>query len=266
MKQVCIDETQIRVSRIGFGTGSLHHVFSARARHALLGCAASSGITHFDTSPYYGNGLAEVDLGRFLLGQRADFSVATKVGLYPFGGAASHATTVWARKALGKVLAKVTLPSVDWSVKRAKASLHESLSRLRTDYVDFLFLHEPERALIEAEEFLRWLESEHAQGTIRSWGLAGVAERVAPWVEVGHSLALVVQTKDSLHERQADFIIDRGRSLQFTYGYLSSQFAGDPKINPEAIIAGALSRNSRGAIIVSSRRAAHISMLARLAE
>ena len=44
----------IAVSAFGFGTGSLHHLFADRDRARLLETAAAGGITHFDTSPYYG--------------------------------------------------------------------------------------------------------------------------------------------------------------------------------------------------------------------
>src|SRR5882762_45864 len=103
MKHAVIENTDIRVSRIAFGMASLHHLFSATRRQRIIQTAASSGITHFDTSPYYGYGLAERDLGQFLRGQRAAFSVTTKVGLYPWGAASSHAVSVWVRKALGKL-------------------------------------------------------------------------------------------------------------------------------------------------------------------
>jgi len=264
MKQAVIAGTDIRVARIAFGTGSLHRLFSSAQRQKLLEAAASVGFTHFDTSPYYGYGLAECDVGAFLQGKRAAFTVATKVGLYPWGAAAGHAASVWARKALGKVLPAVALPVVNWQVDRARLSLQQSLKRLKTDYVDFLFLHEPDENLINADEFMRWIESELARGAVRSWGLAGVADKVAPWVRAGHPLGKVVQTQDSLDKRQADFMLAAGRSLQFTYGYLSSQSQPDQANTPELIVRRALERNAMGAVLVSTRRAQRITQLARL--
>jgi len=265
MKQTLIERTDIRVSRFALGTASLHHLFSFAQRQKLLEAAASAGITHLDTSPYYGYGLAECDVGAFLQGQRAAFTVATKVGLYPWGAAACHATSVWARKALGKLVPIVSLPVISWQVDRARLSLQQSLKRLKTDYVDCLFLHEPDENLINADEFMRWMESELARGTLRSWGLAGVADKVAPWVRAGHPLARVIQTQDSLDKRQADFLLDSGRALQFTYGYLSSQSQPDQANTPEMILRKALERNATGAVIVSTRRADRMVQLARLA-
>jgi aryl-alcohol dehydrogenase-like predicted oxidoreductase len=265
MQQVVIANTEIAVSRISFGTGALHHLFANSQRKALLTAAASEGITHFDTSPYYGYGLAELDLGRFLSGQRAAFTVTTKVGLYPRGPAAGSASAVWRRKALGRLIPKVSLPLVNWQVDRARASLRQSLKRLRTDVVDFLMLHEPSRDLIRADEFLKWLEAERASGAVRYWGMAGAASNVAPWVQAGHPLAAVVQTKDSLTGREADFVSDCGRALQFTYGYLSSASVGPPPEEPEVVLRKALERNANGSVVVATRQRDRVATLARAA-
>ena len=265
MKQTIIENTEIRVSRFALGTASFHHLFSSKKRQKLLEAAASVGITHFDTSPYYGYGLAETDLGMFLSGQRSAFTVTTKVGLYPLGPASSRMVSVWVLKAFGKLVPTVSLPVVNWQVNRARASLHQSLKRLKTDWVDFVLLHEPVQTLINADEFMRWIEAEHARGTVRSWGLAGVANSVAPWLLTGHPLARVIQTQDSLDKRQADFMLSSDRCLQFTYGYLSSQPQADQAIDPELTLRNALARNVTGSVIVATRRADRIAKLARLA-
>lgn len=191
-------------------------------------------------------------------------TLATKVGIYPWGGTTTHATSVWSRKAIGKFVRRVALPEVDWSVQRAMASLRQSLKRLGTDYVDFLLLHEPEIQLIQTEEFTRWLEDEVRVGAVRCWGVAGVAERVAPWVHQSHPLAKVVQTQDSLSGLEADFLLNLGRDLQFTYGYLSSARTTRPVGRPQGIIQDALARNATGSVIVSTRHSDRIAALARV--
>lgn len=263
MDLAIIENTAIAVSRLSFGTGSLHHLFRSTTQQNLLGCAGYSGITHFDTSPYYGYGLAETALGVYLRGKRHGVTVATKVGLYPWGGASTHATSVWARKAVGKLVPTLSLPQVNWQVDRAKASLRQSLKRLRTDYVDFLFLHEPDIDLVKTDEFSRWLESEFQSGAVRSWGVAGIAERVAPWVRSHSSLSQVVQTKDSLDGLQANFMLDSGRHLQFTYGYLSSQVATGADMRLDKVIQHALERNPTGSVVFSTRSPARIADVAK---
>ena len=54
-------------SRVGFGTGGLLRIGSARRRQNTLAAALASGVTHFDTAPLYGFGESERALGRFLL-------------------------------------------------------------------------------------------------------------------------------------------------------------------------------------------------------
>lgn len=265
MQYATLENTQARVSRIAFGTASLHHLFSAKQRQALLAAAASAGISHFDTSPYYGCGLAESDLGVFMQARRGDFTLATKVGLYPYGGAASSAGSVWGRKVLGKIHPRLSAPVVDWSLRRAGASLNASLGRLKTDYVDFLFLHEPDMGLINADEFLRWLEAEQSSGKIRYWGLAGLPALLAPWLRAGHPFSRVLQTQDDVEAKTADFLLAHGRGLQFTYGYLSSRLADNSNPSPAMRIAKALERNTGGSVIVSTRRLGRIAELAEAA-
>ncbi len=263
MQHSMIENTDISVSRISFGTASLHHLFSASQRQRLLGAVASSGISHFDTSPYYGYGLAESDLGVFMQGRRDLFTVTTKVGLYPFGGAAHGMFGVWARKAAGKFYPRLAAPEVAWSIKRAANSLNASLKRLKTDHVDFLFLHEPDISLLDADELLSWFEAERSKGKVRYWGLAGVPALLVPWLRVNHPLAKVLQTKDDLVTKSADFVLASGRNLQFTYGYLSSQLGSCSGESAADVIRNALMRNMNGSILVSTRRAERIKHLTR---
>ena len=264
MQSVVIENTDVRVSRIAFGTASLHHLLSSKRRQHLLETAAVAGITHFDTSPYYGYGLAESDLGVFLAGRRELFTVTTKVGLYPWGGPSHGIAGVWSRKALGRVWSRVAKPIVDWHVEMAARSLNDSLRRLKTNYVDFVFLHEPALALVQTDEFSLWLERERAKGKLRYWGLAGVPTLLAPWIAAENRLAVVLQTQDSVEQKEADLLVDAGRRLQFTYGYLSSS-ANEIESPSAAIRLGrALQRNATGCVLVSSRCPERVAELGRV--
>jgi aryl-alcohol dehydrogenase-like predicted oxidoreductase len=256
-----IATTPIAVSALGFGTGSLHHLLADGDRARVLDTAAGCGITHFDTSPYYGYGLGEVDLGRFLRGRRSRFTVASKVGLYSFGPAERSGVGVWARKAIGRALPVVSAPRASFAVAEARRSLNQSLRRLQTDYLDFLFLHEPVFAAVADGELLAWMEAERAAGKVRAYGLAGPAERVAPFVAGGSPLAMVVQTQDSLAGREADFLLTAGRALQFTYGYLRR--LPDHGEAQAASVAAILARNGTGTVLVSTRKADRLETLAR---
>ena len=58
MRQITIEGTDLKTSKIGFGTASLHHIRSSSKRISILKTALNSGITHFDTARLYGNGIA----------------------------------------------------------------------------------------------------------------------------------------------------------------------------------------------------------------
>ena len=254
MQCIRIPGTALEVSRFSCGTASLHHLPRARARLDLLLAAVDAGFSHFDTSPLYGFGLSEEDLGRLLKQRGQELTVATKVGLYPPGRSAGGEISVWLRKAAGKLLPKLSRPIVDWSLAAARSSLDRSLHRLGRDWIDILFLHEPVPGLFDVDEWFAWLEEQRSQGRIRAWGLAGLPRPMVPWLRSGHPLADILQVRDSVVGREADVVLAAGRDLQFTYGYLSapSGTAGEQPISEP--LRTVLARNPTGSVVVSTRR------------
>ncbi len=253
MRSVQIDQTQLRVSRWSFGTASLHHLPRSIQRQRLLRAAVNAGFTHFDTSPFYGYGLAERELSGLIKSGRADLTLATKVGLYPPRHASHRPLGIWYRKVVGRVVHRVSAPRVDWSIAEARKSLAQSLRRLGTDYVDVLYLHEPDAMLIAAEQFLRWLEDEQVKGRIRYWGLAGLALPMMDLVRSGSRLAHVLQVKDSMGGHEANALIETGRKLQFTYGYLSDLRKSSLAVGWSDYVRSILARNPHGSVIISTR-------------
>lgn len=265
MKQVVIPGTTLSVSRLSLGTASLHHVPTRRERQRLLARASELGFTHFDAAPLYGFGLAEDELGRFSSSHPKTITVATKVGLYPPRGSQPIAAAVWVQKALGRLVRSLARPVVSWSVQAAQHSLHRSLRRLRRDYIDLLLLHEPDPRLIDAEEFIRWLQAQRAAGKIRYFGLAGDPARYLVWVTRAHPLCEVLQARDSIDKREADGLRVAGRELQLTFGYLSSS-ADTGRASIASVITAALTRNRAGSVLVSTRRPEHLEQLAEAAQ
>lgn len=260
--QTTLPGTTLRLSRLAFGTGSLHHLFSGREREALLCTALEHGITHFDTSPYYGYGLAEESLGAFLRGRVTTVSVASKLGLYPPNFRLPGTLGIWGTKALGRVLPGLSRPIINWSLKAATKSLSLSLKRLGRDYLDILFLHEPNPQLICADEFLAWLDDQRRLGKVRNFGLAGPLAPMLPWVESGSRLSAILQVKDSQNEHEADALLKRGRELQLTYGYLSRFTCAPGKGDAVSVLREALARNRAGSIVFSTRQIDHLRALA----
>ncbi len=266
MRRLTLPGTGIDVSRLSFGTARLHHLPTSRRRQDLLAAAFDHGFTHFDTAPYYGFGIAEQELGRFLKGRRGGVTLTTKVGLYPPGGLDPSTVSVWTRKVAGKVLPALSRPVVDWSIAAAARSLDRSLRRLGIDRIDLLLLHEPVSGAVQSEVILEWLKRELDSGRIRAWGLAGQAHCMDAWLSIDHPLAMVLQVRDSLERREADLVKSRGRDLQITYGYLSSSAMSSGAPRATETLGRALRRNATGSILVSTRQVAHVGELAAVAE
>jgi aryl-alcohol dehydrogenase-like predicted oxidoreductase len=251
MNKIKISNTDILVSRISFGTGSLHHLFWRNDRQKILANALNNGITHFDTAPYYGHGLAEKDLGFFFNKNRLNCTIATKIGLYPYLYQSNNSFDLRIRKLTGKFFPILNLPVVNSTLARAKKSLYQSLKNLKTDYIDFLLLHEPNIKLYQTDEFIKWLDDEIISGTIRTFGISGVQQNIIPFLENNNPLNNIIQTKDSINFCQADYLKKYNRNLQFTYGYISSYNNIDIEINK--IITIALERNKYGSLIFTSK-------------
>lgn len=119
MKYRVLGRTGLSVSEVGFGGAGIGHVWGATTDEECQRAvrrAVELGINFFDTSPMYGGGRSEENLGRGLEGLRDRAYIATKV-----------------RLRTGEDLADVA-----GAVRR---SVEQSLQRLRTDYVDLLQIH-----------------------------------------------------------------------------------------------------------------------------
>ncbi|MBF7012787.1 aldo/keto reductase [Novosphingobium resinovorum] len=245
------------MSKFVFGTASLFNVGGSSQRRDLLAAAVDNGFTHFDTAPYYGFGIAERDLAP-VLKRHPDVTVTTKVGIYSPGGEAQPAATVFLRKAAGRILKPISRPTIDFSLSRAQTALEGSLRRLGRDMIDIYMLHEPELALIETEEWHRWLENLVEQGKVRTFGLALTEDRLLPFLDNASPLCRVVQMADSLSTREADILPMRGKPLQITYGYVTAERRKGLGSSVENILKAALRRNADGAVIVSTTKVSRL--------
>lgn len=255
MEMLALPGTTLRVSQLVLGTGSLHHLRPSEAER-LLKAAVAHGITHFDTAPYYGLGISE----RMLRGIAAQsgVTITTKVGLYSSVGTARTRMGMLARKALGKALPPLSRPQVDFTLARARASIEDSLKRLKREHIDVLMLHEPDRRLICLDEWQRWLETESQR--VGLFGLAGEAEQLLPFLQSGIGPQWLLQTRDGPQHWEADVVARQSDRLAFTYGYLSGG-TGDAKV----ILTEALARRPGVALIVSTRRPERVAMLSTIA-
>lgn len=126
MKYYEIGKTGMKVSALSFGASSLggvfHEINENRALDAVY-TAVDNGMNFIDVSPYYGHYKAETVLGKALPNiDRGKYYLSTKVGRYGKDG-----VNTW-----------------DYSARRAKESVYESLERLHIDYIDLINVHDVE--------------------------------------------------------------------------------------------------------------------------
>lgn len=145
--------TGIKLPVLSFGASSLGAEFrpidlneAFRAVHTAL----DLGMNFIDTSPFYGRGMSEVMLGQALKGvDRDSYILGTKLGRY-------------------------SLEHFDFSAKRVDESIHVSLHRMGTDYLDIILLHDVEFVKLPQiwEETIPAVLKAKEEGKVRAVGFS----------------------------------------------------------------------------------------------
>jgi aryl-alcohol dehydrogenase-like predicted oxidoreductase len=123
MKTRPLGKSGIDLPILSFGASSLGAEFRSITLDEAMQSTRTAldlGMNFIDTSPFYGRGMSEIMLGLGLKGvARGSYLLGTKLGRY----SDIH---------------------FDFSAKRVEESVHVSLQRLGTDYLDVLLLHDVE--------------------------------------------------------------------------------------------------------------------------
>ncbi len=181
-----LGKTGIQVSELCFGTMS----FGGRADKAtskeMYRACRERGINFFDSANVYQKGVAEEYLGEFIRDERHSVVITTKGG--------SPMSTAPNGSGCGR--------------KHLAQSLHDSLKRLQTDYVDLYFIHRFD-PMTPFEEVLRTLDDFVSQGKVLSVGLSNhAAWQIAKMQGVGklHNLTSLhcIQPMYNIAKRQAE--------------------------------------------------------------
>ena len=166
--------------RFGMGGTQIGNIFapiSDEQARSVLQAAWGEGVRLYDTSPFYGFGLSEYRLGRFLHDKDPDdYVVSTKVGrvLTAAGGRrADHA--IWKSPAPFNY-------RYDYTAAGARRSVEDSLQRLGLPRIDIVFIHDlsPDNTELDggweaAYRIARTgamveLEKMRDEGLIKAWG------------------------------------------------------------------------------------------------
>lgn len=139
------------IPRVGFGgapLGGLYARVSQSQAHATLQAAWACGLRYFDTAPLYGCGVSEQRLGNFLCGMPRDsFVISTKAGrvLVPRTNAEDTSGS------LGQFFVDSPYTAAfDFSAGAIRRGVEQSLSRLKLEKIDIVYLHDPDDHLEEA--------------------------------------------------------------------------------------------------------------------
>jgi D-threo-aldose 1-dehydrogenase len=136
-----LGNTGVELTQLGFGTAPLGELFfkvDELTAAATLQAAWDAGIRYYDTAPYYGRGLSEIRVGRFLDSKpRREFVLSTKTGRWFFAPADPDAfqTGVWAG---GLRFDHVH----DYSYDGLMRSYEQSHLRLGMNRIDLLIIHD----------------------------------------------------------------------------------------------------------------------------
>lgn len=161
-----LGKTGMKVSELSFGASSLgsvfHEINEPRAYEAVY-AAIDGGMNFIDVSPYYGHYKAETVLGRALRNvERGKYYLSTKVGRYGKDG-----KNTW-----------------DYSAKRAKESVYESMERLGIDFIDLINVHDIEFSNLKqvASETLPALVELKNEGVVGHVGITDLQPENIKWV------------------------------------------------------------------------------------
>jgi aryl-alcohol dehydrogenase-like predicted oxidoreductase len=153
-----IGKTGMKVSTLSFGASSLGGVFHPLKEETgieAVHTAVDSGINFIDVSPYYGHLKAETVLGKALKHiARNRYYLSTKVGRYGKDG----------------------INSWDYSARKARESVYESMERLQVDSIDLINIHDIEFADLEqvCNETLPALVELRREGVVRHTGITNL--------------------------------------------------------------------------------------------
>jgi len=240
---------------------------TSAGRLRLLEVAFEEGITHFDTAPLYGQGLAESLLGRFARSRREALTITTKFGLVPKTYPAllrpllpvarvvnrrmvskDRLVAWWHRFTPPRALTTPTvlaaspagsfacsgpaaedtfISAIPYTPQAIRQQLEQSLQLLKTDHIDYYLLHECHVQFLQPA-ILECLERLVQEGKIRHYGSGGGRWQSRCILERFAELPWVVQIPDGWPDRNTDWFSQRGQPPLFTHSSLRLSLEADP--------------------------------------
>ncbi|MGW5888077.1 aldo/keto reductase [Priestia megaterium] len=183
---------EILQGKLGFGTaplGNMYRNIPEEEAIATVDAAWESGIRYFDAAPLYGAGLAEMRLGEALSKRNRDeYVLSTKVGRVISDELEDTSSRDMGEKGGLFEFGRKNKIINDYSADATLRSIEQSLSRLKTDRLDFVYIHDVAQDFY-GDEWVGQFESARTgafrvltrlreEGVIKGWGLG--VNRVEP--------------------------------------------------------------------------------------
>ena len=158
LPRAVLGRTNLSVTRLGWGAAD-RRVWNEDLAESMCNSVLDAGINYVDTANDYGG--SEEFIGKLISHRRDEFYLASKCGCVPGGG--SHV----------------------WTEENAFRGLHESLSRLKTDYLDLMQLHNPTVNECERGRLVEALNEMRDQGKVRWIGISTTLPHLPTFLEWG---------------------------------------------------------------------------------
>jgi len=158
MKYHFLGNSGLKVSELGFGAGTLGgqgQIFSAWGQasqteaNQMIQAGLDAGINYFDTADVYSDGESERMLGKALAAKRQQAIISTKVGIR----SSDH------------------LNAAGFSRDYLLSAVEQSLTRLGTDYIDVLQLHQFD-SFTSLHQLMKTLDELVRSGKVRYIGVS----------------------------------------------------------------------------------------------
>lgn len=212
--------TPLALPRIGLGTAPLGNIFAVVPEpdaEATFEAAWAGGIRYYDTAPFYGRGVAEVRMNRFLRNRPRDsYVLSSKVGR-------------WMKRTTPDKMAGITkyfgTPARevmhDYSYDGIMRAVEQSLERLGADRYDILFIHDIDpvtHGSAEASEI-------HIRALLDS-GVKALDElkRTGVTRAIGTGLNITETTERLVRAMDLDLVLLAGRYTLLEQGTLASLY------------------------------------------
>ncbi len=190
-----LGRTGLEVTQLGYGAMEIRgsRIWGGRPiedseAERILNAVLDSGINFIDTANDYGR--SEELIGKYIAGRRNEYVLATKCGctVVRKDDSTDETPHVWTRDNLFR-------------------GLHESLSRMKTDYVDIMQLHNPTVEQVERGNLVEALQEMKQQGKVRWTGVSSTIPHIFTYIDWG--VFDTFQIPYSALEREHEEVITR---------------------------------------------------------